>query len=339
MPLVEAGSGSGGVPASRGGDGPRASAARWDPGTSWCTRAPSRTRVRWSSTRGAGRRFSTAARACWASERPSPTPATCSGTRSASGASGSVEGGALLLVTPRSSCQQRGRVAAARERAHAPPRQRPLAVRQPASSDSLGAREAASRRSRARERPLTAARRPARRRDAALTCASMSACGCWSSTRSRPKGSPISTRRGFHVDQISSKLPRDALHDADRRLRGHHHPLVDGGDRRVPGAAPGSSASWGAPASGWTTSTSTPARATGVVVVNAPYGNVVSAAEHTVGMLLALVRKIPFANDSAEARGLGPRASTAPSSTGRRSASSGWARWDRAWRRACAPSR
>ncbi len=36
----------------------------------------------------------------------------------------------------------------------------------------------------------------------------------------------------------------------------------------------------------------------GVVVVNAPYGNVVSAAEHTVGMLLALVRKIPFANDS-----------------------------------------
>jgi D-3-phosphoglycerate dehydrogenase len=36
----------------------------------------------------------------------------------------------------------------------------------------------------------------------------------------------------------------------------------------------------------------------GVVVVNAPYGNVVSAAEHTVGMLLALVRKIPLAHDS-----------------------------------------
>jgi D-3-phosphoglycerate dehydrogenase len=35
-----------------------------------------------------------------------------------------------------------------------------------------------------------------------------------------------------------------------------------------------------------------------VVVVNAPYGNVVSAAEHTVGMLLALVRKIPSANDA-----------------------------------------
>ena len=30
----------------------------------------------------------------------------------------------------------------------------------------------------------------------------------------------------------------------------------------------------------------------------APYGNVVSAAEHTVGMLLALLRKIPLANDA-----------------------------------------
>src|SRR5262245_58733225 len=36
----------------------------------------------------------------------------------------------------------------------------------------------------------------------------------------------------------------------------------------------------------------------GIVVVNAPYGNVVSAAEHTVGMLLALLRKIPLANDA-----------------------------------------
>jgi D-3-phosphoglycerate dehydrogenase len=34
----------------------------------------------------------------------------------------------------------------------------------------------------------------------------------------------------------------------------------------------------------------------GIVVVNAPFGNVVSAAEHTIGMLLALVRRIPDAN-------------------------------------------
>src|SRR5213596_524071 len=35
----------------------------------------------------------------------------------------------------------------------------------------------------------------------------------------------------------------------------------------------------------------------GIVVVNAPVGNVVSAAEHTMGMLLALVRRIPDAHD------------------------------------------
>src|SRR5499426_3369662 len=34
----------------------------------------------------------------------------------------------------------------------------------------------------------------------------------------------------------------------------------------------------------------------GIVVVNAPVGNVVSAAEHTMGMLLALVRRIPDAH-------------------------------------------
>ncbi|MGH7279788.1 MAG: phosphoglycerate dehydrogenase, partial [Candidatus Rokuibacteriota bacterium] len=34
----------------------------------------------------------------------------------------------------------------------------------------------------------------------------------------------------------------------------------------------------------------------GIVVVNAPYGNVVSAAEHTVAMLLSLVRRIPEAH-------------------------------------------
>ena len=39
----------------------------------------------------------------------------------------------------------------------------------------------------------------------------------------------------------------------------------------------------------------------GVVVVNAPYGNVVSAAEHTLAMLLALVRRLPDAYASLKA--------------------------------------
>lgn len=39
----------------------------------------------------------------------------------------------------------------------------------------------------------------------------------------------------------------------------------------------------------------------GIVVVNAPLGNVVSAAEHTLGMLLALVRRIPEAHQQFKA--------------------------------------
>lgn len=39
----------------------------------------------------------------------------------------------------------------------------------------------------------------------------------------------------------------------------------------------------------------------GIMVINAPYGNVVSAAEHTVGLLLALVRRIPDAHQSLKA--------------------------------------
>ncbi|HXJ80679.1 MAG TPA: phosphoglycerate dehydrogenase [Candidatus Methylomirabilis sp.] len=112
-----------------------------------------------------------------------------------------------------------------------------------------------------------------------------------------PEGIDYLHTRGFHVDQISSAVSRDALLEqiADyeaiitrsstavtaeflaraRKLRilgragvGVDNVDVDACSRR------------------------------GVVVVNAPYGNVVSAAEHTVGMLLALVRKIPLANDS-----------------------------------------
>src|SRR5207245_10657170 len=39
----------------------------------------------------------------------------------------------------------------------------------------------------------------------------------------------------------------------------------------------------------------------GIVVCNAPYGNVVSAAEHTLGMLLALVPRLPEAHPRLQA--------------------------------------
>src|SRR5881296_46019 len=103
--------------------------------------------------------------------------------------------------------------------------------------------------------------------------------------------------RGFEVEQISSKLPREELFQkiADseaiitrssttvnveflahaRRLRflGRAGVGVDNIDVEA-------------------------CSRQGVVVANAPYGNVVSAAEHTIGMLLSLVRKIPAAHEA-----------------------------------------
>jgi D-3-phosphoglycerate dehydrogenase len=112
-----------------------------------------------------------------------------------------------------------------------------------------------------------------------------------------PEGLAYLRERGFQVDEVSSKLPREELfarlpeyeaivtrssttvtaeflaHARRLRILGRAGVGVDNID--VDACSRG-----------------------GVVVVNAPYGNVVSAAEHTVGMLLALVRKIPFANDA-----------------------------------------
>ncbi|HKZ05549.1 MAG TPA: phosphoglycerate dehydrogenase [Methylomirabilota bacterium] len=112
-----------------------------------------------------------------------------------------------------------------------------------------------------------------------------------------PEGIAYLRERGFHVDEVSSKLPRAELlgriaeyeaiitrsstavtteflaHARRLRILGRAGVGVDNIDVDA-------------------------CSRQGVVVVNAPYGNVVSAAEHTVGMLLALVRKIPVANDT-----------------------------------------
>src|SRR6266508_77670 len=78
-----------------------------------------------------------------------------------------------------------------------------------------------------------------------------------------PDGIAYLRERGFQVDEVSSKL----------RILGRAGVGVDNIDVDA-------------------------CSRQGVVVVNAPYGNVVSAAEHTVGMLLALVRKIPLAHEA-----------------------------------------
>ena len=112
-----------------------------------------------------------------------------------------------------------------------------------------------------------------------------------------PEGIDYLRERGFEVDEVSSKLPREELlarlgtyeaivtrssttvtpeflaHARQLRILGRAGVGVDNIDVDA-------------------------CSRQGVVVVNAPYGNVVSAAEHTLGMLLALVRKIPSANDA-----------------------------------------
>jgi D-3-phosphoglycerate dehydrogenase / 2-oxoglutarate reductase len=112
-----------------------------------------------------------------------------------------------------------------------------------------------------------------------------------------PEGIAYLEARGFHVDQISSKLPRDTLYGrivdyeaiitrSSTAVTGEF--LTRARKLRILGRA----------GVGVDNIDVDACSRQGVVVVNAPHGNVVSAAEHTVGMLLALVRKIPLANDS-----------------------------------------
>jgi D-3-phosphoglycerate dehydrogenase len=111
-----------------------------------------------------------------------------------------------------------------------------------------------------------------------------------------PEGISYLTSRGFPVDQVSEKLPASELLG---RL-GDYEAIITRSSTTV-GAEFLAHARrlriLGRAGVGVDNIDVEACSRRGVVVVNAPYGNVVSAAEHTVGMLLALVRKIPFAND------------------------------------------
>ena len=112
-----------------------------------------------------------------------------------------------------------------------------------------------------------------------------------------PEGIAYLAERGFEVDQVSSKLPSDALH---ARL-GDYEAIVTRSSTAVTPEFLGRARRLrilGRAGVGVDNIDVDACSRQGVVVVNAPYGNVVSAAEHTVGMLLALVRKIPVANEA-----------------------------------------
>ena len=112
-----------------------------------------------------------------------------------------------------------------------------------------------------------------------------------------PEGIAYLAERGFEVDQVSSKLPTDELH---ARL-GDYEAIVTRSSTAVTPEFLGHARRLrilGRAGVGVDNIDVDACSRQGLVVVNAPYGNVVSAAEHTVGMLLALVRKIPAAHDS-----------------------------------------
>jgi D-3-phosphoglycerate dehydrogenase len=112
-----------------------------------------------------------------------------------------------------------------------------------------------------------------------------------------PEGIAYLRERGFQVDEVSSTPPREALL---ARL-GEYEAIVTRSSTTVTPeflAYARRLRILGRAGVGVDNIDIDACSRQGVVVVNAPYGNVVSAAEHTVGMLLALVRKIPSANDA-----------------------------------------
>jgi len=111
-----------------------------------------------------------------------------------------------------------------------------------------------------------------------------------------PEGIAYLAERGFQVDQVSSKLDRE---DLLGRLA-DYEAIVTRSSTTVTAEFLGRARRLrilGRAGVGVDNIDVDACSRQGVVVVNAPYGNVVSAAEHTVGMLLALVRKIPLAHE------------------------------------------
>src|SRR5258705_13513520 len=112
-----------------------------------------------------------------------------------------------------------------------------------------------------------------------------------------PEGIAYLRERGFQVDEVSSTLPREALL---ARLGGYEAIVTRSSTTVTPEflAYARRLRFLGRAGVGVDNIDIDACSRQGVIVANAPYGNVVSAAEHTVGMLLALVRKIPAAHEA-----------------------------------------
>jgi len=112
-----------------------------------------------------------------------------------------------------------------------------------------------------------------------------------------PEGVAYLADRGVRVDQVSSRLPPDEL----RARLGDYEAIITRSSTAVTAEFLGHARRLrilGRAGVGVDNIDVEACSRRGVLVVNAPHGNVVSAAEHTVGMLLALVRRIPAAHEA-----------------------------------------
>ena len=176
--------------------------------------------------------------------------------------------------------------------------------------------------------------------------------------RSRPPSVPRSRRTGIAAACRPPGPAREGPRRRGRRARGHRSPRarttrstnasaapatsscailpeydalivrsqVQVDAELIAAGAPAASSSAG-PGSASTTSTSMPRRAAGITVVNAPTGNTIAAAEHTLALLYGVARRTAAADASAAPRRVeARRSSPAWSCAAGRSGSSGSAR-------------
>ena len=104
-------------------------------------------------------------------------------------------------------------------------------------------------------------------------------------------------REHFDVD-LGVGWDREELARADRRLRGHPDPLGDQARRRAARPRPTRLRAVGRAGVGVDNVDVAAATKRGIVVANAPESNVITAAEHTMALLLALARNVPQAHAS-----------------------------------------
>src|SRR5229473_3523336 len=112
-----------------------------------------------------------------------------------------------------------------------------------------------------------------------------------------PEGIAYLEERGFQVEQVSSKMPRAELFATVTGVQTCALPISTTVNAEFLGHAR-RLRFLGRAGVGVDNIDVEACSRQGVVVANAPYGNVVSAAEHTIGMLLGLVRKIPAAHEA-----------------------------------------